>query len=196
MNGTVDEGGSGARTGSDMGAVGGRRNRNTGNAGNGSGNAGTGGWGGGAGAHETGQHLGPRASLLMSLALALLLGALSMLVMFPAARHLRSLQDGERARATLHTAGACMAGQCKVTFEANGRTVVADLPVGSGGGKSSVGAAMDVRYRADDPRVVAREEDTGGGGAVLFAWLMAGAAVLFLTLSGAAAIFLVRQRRT
>ncbi|MFD8584017.1 DUF3592 domain-containing protein [Streptomyces californicus] len=203
LNGTVDGGGSGARTGSGAGAMGGRRSRNAGSAGNGSGNAesgsgtaGVGGWGGRAGVHETGQHLGPRASLLMSLAFALLLGALSALVMFPAAQHLRSLQDGERARATLHTAGACMTGQCKVTFEADGRTVVADLPVGSGGGKSSVGAAVDVRYQADDPRVVARTQDTGGGGAALLAWLTAGAAVFFLALSGAAAIFLARQRRT
>ncbi|MET8710610.1 DUF3592 domain-containing protein [Streptomyces californicus] len=211
LNGTVDGGGSGARTGSGAGAVGGRRSRNAGSAGNGSGragnagsgnaesgsgNAGAGGWGGRAGVPETGQHLGPRASLLMSLAFALLLGALSALVMFPAAQHLRSLQDGERARATLHTAGACMTGQCKVTFEADGQTVVADLPVGSGGGKSSVGAAVDVRYQADDPRVVARTQDTGGGGAALLAWLTAGAAVFFLALSGAAAIFLARQRRT
>ncbi|WP_439080693.1 hypothetical protein [Streptomyces sp. WL006] len=206
LNGTVDGGGSGARTGSGAGAAGGRRSRNAGSAGNGSGragnaesgsgNAGAGGWGGRAGVHETGQHLGPRASLLMSLAFALLLGALSALVMFPAAQHLRSLQDGERARATLHTAGACMTGQCKVTFEADGQTVVADLPVGSGGGKSSVGAAVDVRYQADDPRVVARTQDTGGGGAALLAWLTAGAAVFFLALSGAAAIFLARQRRT
>ncbi|MFJ9396922.1 DUF3592 domain-containing protein [Streptomyces californicus] len=215
LNGTVDGGGSGARTGPGAGAVGGRRSRNAGSAGNGNGNAenagsgsgsadsgsgsgsaGAGGWGGRAGVHETGQHLGPRASLLMSLAFALLLGALSALVMFPAAQHLRSLQDGERARGTLHTAGACMTGQCKVTFEADGRTVVADLPVGSGGGKSSVGAAVDVRYQADDPRVVARTQDTGGGGAALLAWLTAGAAVFFLALSGAAAVFLARQRRT
>ncbi|MGW1232107.1 hypothetical protein [Streptomyces californicus] len=208
LNGTVDGGGSGARTGSGAGAVGGRRSRNAGSAGNGSagngsgnaesgsGSAGVGGWGGRAGVHETGQHLGPRASLLMSLAFALLLGALSALVMSPAAQHLRSLQDGERARATLHTAGACMTGQCKVTFEADGQTVVADLPVGSGGGKSSVGAAVDVRYQADYPRVVARTQDTGGGGAALLAWLTAGAAVFFLALSGAAAIFLARQRRT
>ncbi|CAO0834632.1 hypothetical protein SMICM17S_12783 [Streptomyces microflavus] len=94
----------------------------------------------------------------------LLLGALSALVMFPAAQHLRSLKDGERAEATLYASGACMAGQCEVEFEAGGRTVVADLPVGSGGGRSSVGARMTVRYQADDPEVVAREEDVGGGG--------------------------------
>lgn len=140
--------------------------------------------------------LGPRASMLMSLALGLLLGALSALVMFPAAEHLRSLQDGERARATLHTSGACMSGQCEVTFEAGGQTVVADLPVGSGGGKWSVGAPMTVRYQADDPQVVAREEDVGGGGAALLAWMSGGAAALFLVLSGAAAIYLARQRRT
>ncbi|MFD5203829.1 hypothetical protein ACFWM7_27625 [Streptomyces sp. NPDC058375] len=140
--------------------------------------------------------LGPRASLLMSLSLALLLGALSALVMFPAAEHLRSLQGGERAQATLHTAGSCMVGQCEVEFEAAGRTVVAGLPVGSGGGKQSVGAAMTVRYQADDPRVVARDADVGGGGAALLAWMSGGAALFFLTLSGAAAILLARQRRT
>ncbi|MGW5990405.1 hypothetical protein ACWFRT_01965 [Streptomyces anulatus] len=140
--------------------------------------------------------LGPRASLLMSLALGLLLGALSVLVMFPAAEHLRSLRDGERAQATLHTSGACMAGQCEVKFEAGGRTVVADLPVGSGGGKRSVGAAMTVRYQADDPQVVAREDDVGGGGAALLAWMSGGAAVLFLVIAGVAALYLARQRRT
>ncbi|MEU4179301.1 hypothetical protein [Streptomyces sp. NPDC026589] len=134
--------------------------------------------------------------MLMSLALGLLLGALSALVMFPAAEHLRSLQDGERAQATLHTSGACMSGQCEVTFKAGGQTVVADLPVGSGGGRQSVGAPMTVRYQADDPQVVAREEDVGGGGAALLAWMSGGTAALFLVLSGAAAIYLARQRRT
>ncbi|MFH9608147.1 hypothetical protein [Streptomyces sp. NPDC017448] len=172
MDGTVSGGGSEVRTPPDTGAFGGA--------------------GGGGGE----SHPGPRASLLMSLALALLLGALSALVMFPAARHLRSLQSGERAQATLHTAGACMTGQCEVKFEAGGRTVVADLPVGSGGGKQSVGAAVPVRYQADDPQVVAREADVGGGGAALLAWLTAGAAVLFLVLSGVAAVFGTGQRRT
>ncbi|WP_307668148.1 DUF3592 domain-containing protein [Streptomyces sp. V2I9] len=151
---------------------------------------------GDAGSSGSENHPGPRASLLMSLALALLLGALSALVMFPAAQHLRSLQNGERAEATLHTAGACMTGQCEVKFEAGGRTVVADLPVGSGGGKQSVGAAVTVRYQADDPQVVARDADVGGGGAALLAWLTAGAAALFLALSGVAAVFLVWKRRT
>ncbi|MFJ5048526.1 hypothetical protein [Streptomyces sp. NPDC088719] len=143
-----------------------------------------------------GSGLGPRASMLMSLALGLLLGALSVLVMWPAAQHLRSLQGGERAQATLHTSGACMAGQCEVRFEAGGRTVVADLPVGSGGGRQSAGAAVTVRYQADDPRVVAREDDLGGGGAALLAWISGGTAALFLAVSGAAAVFLARQRRS
>ncbi|MFJ9108885.1 hypothetical protein [Streptomyces sp. NPDC102283] len=140
--------------------------------------------------------LGPRTSMVMSLALGLLLGALSALVMFPAAQHLRSLQGGERAQATLHTSGACMSGQCEVRFEAGGQTVVADLPVGSGGGRQSVGATMAVRYQADDPQVVAREDDTGGGGAALLAWISGGTAVLFLAIAGAAAVFLARQRRS
>ncbi|MFJ6611072.1 hypothetical protein ACIQPT_12385 [Streptomyces sp. NPDC091289] len=88
-----------------------------------------------------------------------------------------------------------MAGQCEVTFEAGGRTVVADLPVGSGGGKESVGASMTVRYQADDPQVVAREEDVGGGGAVVLAWIAGVTALLFLTVSVVAAIHLARQRR-
>jgi hypothetical protein len=132
----------------------------------------------------------------MSLTLTLLLGALSVLVMFPAAQHLRSLQGGERARATLHTSGACMTGQCEVKFEAGGRTVVAALPVGSGGGRQSVGAAMTVLYQVDDPQSVAREDDVGGGGAAVLAWVSGGIALLFLTLSVVAAIFLARQRRT
>lgn len=132
----------------------------------------------------------------MSLVLALLLGVLSVLVMFPAAQHLRSLQDGERAQATLHTSGACMAGQCQVKFKADGRTVMADLPVGSGGGKNSVGTRLIVRYQADDPQVVAREEDVGGGGAALLAVMSGGAALLFLAVSVVAAIFVARQRRS
>ncbi|MFE2207953.1 hypothetical protein [Streptomyces rubiginosohelvolus] len=139
--------------------------------------------------------LGPRGSLVMSLTLTLLLGMLSLLVLFPAAEHLRSLKGGERTDATLHTSGSCMIGQCRVEFEADGRTVVADLPTGSGGGKQSVGAAVTVRYQADDPQVVARDEDVGGGGAALFAWMSAGAALLFLVLSAVAAVFLARQRR-
>lgn len=140
--------------------------------------------------------VGPRASLVMSLALGLLLGALSLLVMLPAAQHLRSLQDGERAQATLHTAGSCMAGHCQVKFEAGGRTVIADLPVGSGGGKQSVGASLAVRYQADDPRVVAREEDVGGGGAAVLTALSGGAALLFLAVAAVAAIFLARRPRS
>ncbi|MGW5184431.1 hypothetical protein ACWEQB_19510 [Streptomyces cyaneofuscatus] len=132
----------------------------------------------------------------MSLALGLLLGALSLLVMLPAAQHLRSLQGGERAQATLHTAGSCMAGHCQVKFEAGGRTVIADLPVGSGGGKQSVGASLAVRYQADDPRVVAREEDVGGGGAAVLTALSGGAALLFLTVAAVAAIFLARRPRS
>ncbi|MFG2321312.1 hypothetical protein [Streptomyces sp. NPDC048568] len=138
---------------------------------------------------------GPRASFLVSLVLALLLGALSALVMLPAAQHLRSLQDGERARATLHTDGACMAGKCRVEFEAGGRTVVADLPVGSGGGKTSAGSSLTVRYQADDPHVVAREADVGGGGAAVLAAVSGGFALLFLVASVVAAVFVARQRR-
>ncbi|MEU0380899.1 DUF3592 domain-containing protein [Streptomyces cyaneofuscatus] len=130
----------------------------------------------------------------MSLVLGLLLGALSLLVMVPAAQHLRSLQDGERAQATLHTAGSCMAGHCQVKFEADGRTVIADLPVGSGGGKQSVGTSLAVRYQADDPQVAAREEDVGGGGAAVLAALSGGVALLFLTVAAVAAVFLARQR--
>ncbi|WP_328889227.1 hypothetical protein [Streptomyces sp. NBC_00316] len=129
--------------------------------------------------------LGPLASTLVPLGLALSLAAMSLLVMLPAARHLRSFQDGERASGTLHTSGSCMLGQCKVEFETAGRTVVAELPVGSGGGKNSAGTQMIVRYHADKPQVAAGEDDVGGGGAAL----------LFLVLSVVARVFVVRQRR-
>jgi hypothetical protein len=151
-----------------------------------------------SGAHQrnaTAGGLGPRTTLLISLVLALLLGALSTLVMLPAAQHLRSLQDSERAQATLYTSGACMAGHCQVEFETDGRTVVADLPVGSGGGKSPVGTRLAVRYQADDPQVAVREEDVGGGGAAVLAVMSGGGALLFLMMSVVAAIFVARQRR-
>ncbi|MFG2683652.1 DUF3592 domain-containing protein [Streptomyces sp. NPDC048392] len=149
---------------------------------------------GASSAHQQNRDLGPRASLLGSLVLTLLLGALSALMTFPAA-HLRSLQNGERARATLHTSGSCMVGHCQVDFEADGRTVVADLPIGSGGGRSSVGTSLTVRYQADDPHVVAREGDVGGGGAAVLVVMSGGGALFFLVLSVVAAVFVVRQRR-
>ncbi|MFE3019147.1 hypothetical protein [Streptomyces sp. NPDC059256] len=139
--------------------------------------------------------LGPRAALLLSLVLALLLGALAILVMFPAAQHLRSFQDGERASATLHRDGSCMAGNCQVTFEVDGRPVVADLPVGSGGGKSSVGDRMIVRYQADDLKSAAREDDVEGGGAAVLALMSGGAAVFFLVLSVVGVVYVRRERR-
>jgi hypothetical protein len=137
----------------------------------------------------------PRTSALVLLVLALLLGALSVLVMLPAARHLRSLQDGERARATLHTSGACMIGACQVEFEADGRTVVADLPVGSSGGKNPVGTRLTIRYQTDDPQVVAGENDVDGGGAAVFAVMSGAGALIFLLTSAVAAFFAARERR-
>ncbi|WP_343243071.1 hypothetical protein [Streptomyces sp. SID12501] len=128
--------------------------------------------------------------------LALLLGGCSALVMYPAAQHLRSLQDGERAHATLHTSGSCVIGQCQVRFEAGGRTVVADLPVGSGGGKDSAGTPLTVRYQADDPQVVAREEDVDGGGAAVGLVMSGAGALLFLVIAVVVAIGMARQRRT
>ncbi|MFD4141756.1 DUF3592 domain-containing protein [Streptomyces sp. NPDC058572] len=133
--------------------------------------------------------------MLVLFGIALLLGALSVLVMLPAAQHLRSFQSGERAPATLHTSGSCMLGRCQVTFEANGRTVVADLPVGSSGGKSSVGTRMIVRYQADDPQVAVRDDDVGGGGAAVLAVMSGAAALFFLVLSVVARVFAMRQRR-
>ncbi|MFD3808887.1 hypothetical protein ACFWTC_36200 [Streptomyces sp. NPDC058619] len=79
-------------------------------------------------------------------------------------RHLRSLHDGVRAHATLRTSSACTAGRGEVEFEADGRTVVAALPAGSGGGKDPAGTRLAVRYRAGDPHGVARPADVDGGG--------------------------------
>ncbi|MFB6826232.1 hypothetical protein ACFCXA_32130 [Streptomyces virginiae] len=132
-----------------------------------------------------------RAAPVVPLVLALLLGALSVLVLLPAAQHLRSLRGGERAQATVRTGGSCVMGRCQVEFEAAGRTVTADLPVGSGGGKDPVGTRTAVRHRADDPRVVAREEDLGGGAAAVGAVTTGGAALFFLVLPVLAA----RNRR-
>ncbi|MFJ6497250.1 hypothetical protein [Streptomyces virginiae] len=98
------------------------------------------------------------------------------------------------AQATLRTGGSCVLGRCQVEFEAAGRIVTADLPVGSGGGKSPVGARTAVRHRADDPRVVAREEDLGGGAAAVGAVTAGGAALFFLVLPILAARY--RRRST
>ncbi|MFF8378097.1 hypothetical protein ACF07V_18440 [Streptomyces sp. NPDC015661] len=119
-----------------------------------------------------------RQGLIVAVVLAPLLGGLSLLVMLPAAQHLRSLRDGVRAEATLRTPGTCFLGSCRVAFEAGGRTVVADLPVGSGAGRSEAGTPLTVRYRADAPQVVAAEDDVHGGGAALLALLSGGAALL------------------
>lgn len=58
--------------------------------------------------------LGPRASMVFALVITLLLAALSGLVMRPAAQHLRSLQDGLQAEATLVAAGSgCFLGDAR-----------------------------------------------------------------------------------
>lgn len=99
-----------------------------------------------------------------------------------------------QAPATLHEAGSCILGDCRVQSEANGRTVVARLSVGSSGGKRSVGDRMTVRYQADDPRVVARQDDVDGSGVVLLAMTAGVGALAFLLLSVMAAVQAVRQR--
>ncbi len=144
---------------------------------------------------STANVLGPRAGLLLSTVLALLLGALSVLVMLPAAQHLRSLHDGLRAQATLRTNGPCMTGGCRVAFEVDGRTVESSLPVGSGGRLGPVGTRLAIRYRADDPQLVAREEDVHGGGAAVLAAVSGGSALLFGALSAYMLVHLGRQRR-
>ncbi|GAB3949190.1 hypothetical protein GCM10028832_01060 [Streptomyces sparsus] len=137
----------------------------------------------------------PVVAVLTTLGLALLSGALSVLVMLPLAQHLRSFQDGEQVTAMLHTGGSCMVGHCQVEFEADGRTVVADLPAGSGGGKSSVGDRMTVRYHPDAPREAVRNDDVGGGGALVLVVLSAVTALFFLLMSVVASVHTLRQRR-
>ncbi|WP_254667858.1 DUF3592 domain-containing protein [Streptomyces griseus] len=137
----------------------------------------------------------PVAATLAFLGIAAVSAAFAVLVTLPAAQHLRSFQDGERAPATLYRGGSCMVGHCQVEFEADGRTVVADLPAGSGGGKSSVGTHLTVRYRADDPQVAVREDDLGGGGAAVLAVVSAGTALFALVMSVVALVYAVRQRR-
>ncbi|WP_308427742.1 hypothetical protein [Streptomyces albospinus] len=137
----------------------------------------------------------PLAAAGTGLCVALLLAALSLLLL-PAAQHLRSLQGGVQAPATLHEAGPCILGDCRVKFEANERTVVANLPVGSSGGKRSVGDRMTVRYQADDPRMVAHEDDVDGGGAAALAMTSGVGALAFLLMSVMAAVHAVRQRHS
>ncbi|GAU70271.1 Syd protein [Streptomyces sp. NBRC 110611] len=125
----------------------------------------------------------------------LLLAVLSLLMLTPA-QHLRSLRDGVQASATLHEAGSCILGDCRVKFEANEQTVVANLPVGSSGGKRSVGDQMTVRHQADDPQVVAREDDLYGGGAAVLAMTLGVTSLLCLLLSVMAAVHAMRQRHS
>ncbi|MFD9246887.1 DUF3592 domain-containing protein [Streptomyces sp. NPDC059556] len=140
--------------------------------------------------------LGPRLAVGFALVLTLVLGGLSGLVMYPAAQHLRSLQDGPEADATLVAAGSgCFLGGCKVRFEAEGRTVVANLPVGSGHGDNLAGDRLTVRYREGDPQVVASQADVGGGGAAVFTVVFGAGAVLFLLALVWSTVSLWRQRR-
>ncbi|MFF3014807.1 hypothetical protein [Streptomyces sp. NPDC057939] len=136
-----------------------------------------------------------RTGIAVPLLLALLLGALAALVLLPQAQHLRSLRDGVRADATVHSGGTCVLGRCKVRFEADGRTVVANLPPGSGGGKNPAGTPVAVRYRAGDPQTVAAANDVDGGASVLVAAVAGGAALLFLALSAHQAVTLARRKR-
>ncbi|MFD8642027.1 DUF3592 domain-containing protein [Streptomyces zaomyceticus] len=140
--------------------------------------------------------LGPRAAMVFALVITLLLAALSGLVMRPAAQHLRSLQDGRQAEATMVAAGSgCFLGGCEVRFEAEGRTVVAELPVGSGHGDDEAGDRLTVRYREDDPQVVAAQDDVGGGGAAVGAVVFGAGAALFLLVLVWSTFHLGRLRR-
>ncbi|MEV7373910.1 DUF3592 domain-containing protein [Streptomyces sp. NPDC090301] len=140
--------------------------------------------------------LGPRVAIGFALVLTLVLGALSGLVMYPAAQHLSSLQDGPQAEATLVAAGSgCFLGGCKVRFDAEGRTVVANLPVGSSHGENVAGERLTVRYREGDPQVVASQDDVGGGGPAVFTVVAGAGAVLFFLAFAWSAVVLVRQRR-
>ncbi|MEU6295986.1 hypothetical protein [Streptomyces erythrochromogenes] len=138
----------------------------------------------------------PRTGVLSAVALALLLGVLSALAVVPA-QHLRSFRDGVRAEATRLTGGPCMAGGCAVAFEVDGRTVEADLPVGSGSGRlSPAGTRVPIRYRADDPQQIAREEDLDGGGPAVFAAASGAGALFFAVVSSCLLVGRVRRRRT
>ncbi|MGW6918341.1 hypothetical protein ACWGB8_31685 [Kitasatospora sp. NPDC054939] len=139
--------------------------------------------------------LATRTSFVVSLIPALLLGALALLVLLPADRHLRSLQGDRQAEATLRTSGSCMLGACRVAFTADGRTGVTDLPFGSSGGKSTEGAHFTVRYRADDPQTAAREDDVEGDGATVMALLAGTGALLLLATAASAAVTMARPRR-
>ncbi|MGW4854103.1 hypothetical protein ACWEPZ_23040 [Streptomyces sp. NPDC004288] len=140
--------------------------------------------------------LGPRAAVVFSLVITLLLAALAGLVMRPAAQHLRSLREGVRAEATLVAAGSgCFLGGCEVRFVADGRTVVANLPVGSSHGDDRAGEPLTVRYREGDPQTVASQDDVGGGGPAVATVMFGAGAVLFLLASVWSVIRLVRQRR-
>lgn len=136
-----------------------------------------------------------RTEVLVWLGLALLLGALSALVLIPQAQHQRSLSDGVRADATVHTRGTCALGQCKVAFEVRDRTVVAALPPGSSGSKYPVGAHLTVVYRAEDPQTVAAAADVEGGGTTLLAASTGAGAVLFLLLAVIKTVARKRRRR-
>ncbi|MER7735166.1 hypothetical protein ABTX80_30145 [Streptomyces erythrochromogenes] len=138
----------------------------------------------------------PRAGGPAALALALLLGVLAALAVVPA-QHLRSFRDGVRAEATRLTGGPCMAGGCAVAFEVDGRTVEARLPAGSGSGRlSPAGTRVPIRYRADDPQQIAREEDLDGGGPAVFAAASGAGALFFAVVSACLLVGRVRRRRT
>ncbi|MFJ3636927.1 hypothetical protein [Streptomyces sp. NPDC090112] len=137
----------------------------------------------------------PRTRMLSALALAMLLGVFAALAVVPA-QHLRSFRDGVRAEATRLTGGPCMTGGCAVAFAVEGRTVEAELPVGSGSGRlSPAGTSVSIRYRADDPRQIAREEDLDGGGPAVFAAVSGAGALFFAVLSACLLVGGVRRRR-
>ncbi|MCY0947528.1 hypothetical protein [Streptomyces antarcticus] len=71
---------------------------------------------------------------------------------------------------------------------------MAALPAGSGGGKSPVGTRLTVRYRADDPQVVARQSDVDGGAAAVGTAAAAVSALALLTVAALATLSRARQR--
>lgn len=103
------------------------------------------------------------------------------------------LADGVRATGVLQEEPTGCGGGCAVAFEAEGRTVVGELPASQLVKRYHAGSSVPLLYRADDPRRIALQDGVGPGALVLATLMPLLGLVLVVTSAGS---WVGRRRRS
>ncbi|MEV8549691.1 DUF3592 domain-containing protein [Streptomyces glaucescens] len=97
---------------------------------------------------------------------ALVLLAPTYAVFVPAAWQRVQARGGTPSTAAFH-GGACLLGECAVTFSVAGERVTARLPVGTRSGGHDSGDTVTVRHPPGEPGRAVLADDTGRAGVAL-----------------------------